>query len=80
MDPDSDRALHDDALATEIELLGEVVLAVSGLARHLSPDEVDRLLHLDEPPPGPSDAPNAPDAPGRQREGGEATPEDDVTG
>jgi hypothetical protein len=56
---DSARELTDEVLAEEIELLGEVVLAGSGAARHLTQEEVDDVLHLDGPDPRaetPSDA------------------------
>ena len=40
------RELDDDILAEEIRLLGELVLAASGVSRHLTQDEVDQLLGL----------------------------------
>lgn len=40
------RELDDDILAEEIKLLGELVLAASGVRRHLTQDEVDQLLGL----------------------------------
>ena len=40
------RELDDDILAEEIKLLGELVLAASGVSRHLTQNEVDQLLGL----------------------------------
>ena len=41
--------LNDETLAEEIKLLGDLVLAASGLTRHLTPREVDKILKLDPP-------------------------------
>jgi hypothetical protein len=38
------RELHDAPLSEEIKLLGDLVLAASGVARHLTQDEVDQIL------------------------------------
>jgi hypothetical protein len=38
------RELTDQALDEEIQLLGELVLAASGMTRHLTPEEVDQTL------------------------------------
>ena len=43
--------LVDGALADEIELVSDLVVAASAVARHFTPDEVDALLGIgvDEP-------------------------------
>ena len=46
---DSARELNDEALAEEIMLLGDLVLAASSVARHLTQDEVDQVLKQDPP-------------------------------
>jgi hypothetical protein len=38
--------LVDDALADEIELVSDLVVAASTSARHFTPDEVDALLGI----------------------------------
>jgi hypothetical protein len=48
--------LHDAALFEEISLLGALVLAASTVVRHLTPQEVDRALRLDDPVVGPPPA------------------------
>jgi len=52
--------LSDDALAEEIRLLGELVLAASSMRRHLTPDEVDRALQLGRSDWGTGDPPQSP--------------------
>jgi hypothetical protein len=44
MSSDSSDELKDDVLHAEIQLLGQLVLAVSAVTRHLTPEEVDQLL------------------------------------
>jgi hypothetical protein len=44
MGSDSSDELKDDVLQAEIQLLGQLVLAASGMTRHLTPEEVDQLL------------------------------------
>ena len=46
-EPDQD--LNDDVLSEEIELLGNLVLAASGVTRRLTQEEVDGVLQLDSP-------------------------------
>jgi hypothetical protein len=41
--------LHDEALFQEIRLLGDLVVAASRMARHLTQDEVDVILELGQP-------------------------------
>jgi len=50
MDSDSAQELHDDALAGEIKLLVDLVLAASSMPRHLTPAEVDQVLELETSP------------------------------
>lgn len=45
--------LHDENLSQEIELLGDLVLAASRVARHLTPDEIDQILEPPQPTPPP---------------------------
>lgn len=44
--------LTDGPLSQEIRLLGDLVLAASRVARHLTQDEVDQVLELDGRDPG----------------------------
>ena len=44
--------LHDAALFQEIRLLGALVLAASGVTRHLTALEVDEVLEADDAVPG----------------------------
>ena len=44
MHSDSAGELHDAALFQEIRLLGALVLAASGVTRHLTTHEVDEVL------------------------------------
>jgi hypothetical protein len=46
MTPEEERSgdLRDVALANEIELVSDLVVAASSSARHFTPDEVDELL------------------------------------
>lgn len=49
-DPSARRErLGDEALAAEIELYGELVVAASESQRELSQPEIDRLLGVDSP-------------------------------
>ncbi len=49
-DPSARRErLGDEALAAEIELYGELVVAASESQRELSQTEIDRLLGVDAP-------------------------------
>jgi hypothetical protein len=57
MDSDSCRELNDDVLSEEIRLLGELVLAASGVRRHLTQDEVDQVLELERSPWSRCDSP-----------------------
>jgi hypothetical protein len=57
--PESSRELSDETLAEEIALLGVLILAVSGVTRHLTHAEVDQVLELDRA------LPSAPLAPSR---------------
>jgi hypothetical protein len=45
--------LNDEPLSQEIELLGELVVAASGMTRHLTREEVDQVLGLSGPTPEP---------------------------
>src|SRR5699024_7958332 len=45
--------LHDDVALKEIELYGEVLIAVAGTDEPLSPAELDRALGLSPEPVGP---------------------------
>jgi hypothetical protein len=51
MDSDSDGELNDDVLSAEIKLLGELVLAASGVTRPLTQAEVDQVLGVHVSPP-----------------------------
>jgi hypothetical protein len=51
-DPSND--LVDGALADEIELVSDLVVAASSVARHFTPDEVDALLGIGAEKPGES--------------------------
>ncbi len=51
MDSDSDGELNDDVLSAEIKLLGELVLAASGVTRRLTQAEVDQVLGVHVSPP-----------------------------
>ena len=53
MDSYSVGDLNDEPQSQEIKLLGDLVLAVSHLTRHLTEDELDQVLELDEPTPQP---------------------------
>ena len=46
MTSDSARDLSDDALAAEITLLGDLVLAASSMTRPLTQAEVDQILKV----------------------------------
>jgi len=46
MTSDSAPELNDPALAEEITLLGELVLAASSVTRHLTESEVDQVLEV----------------------------------
>ena len=46
MTSDSASELNDPALAEEITLLGELVLAASSVTRHLTESEVDQVLEV----------------------------------
>ena len=50
MTSDSAPELNDHALAEEIKLLGELVLAASSLTRHLTQVEVDQVLEVETSP------------------------------
>ncbi len=51
--------LRDAALFQEIRLLGALVLAASGVTRHLTPREVDQVLEAgDDVPRLPLDGPD----------------------
>lgn len=51
--------LHDAALFQEIRLLGALVLAASGVSRHLTAHEVDQVLEAGDAVPGqPLDQPD----------------------
>lgn len=59
MTPEEERSgdLLDVALADEIELVSDLVVAASSSPRHFTPDEVDELLGIgggDAPDQGPS--------------------------
>ena len=43
----SDPALHDDEMETEIKLVGDLVVAASQSAQHLSDQRIDEVLGLD---------------------------------
>ncbi len=63
MTPEEERSgdLLDVALADEIELVSELVVAASSTPRHFTPDEVDALLGIAGEAPGrSSDAHAAP--------------------
>lgn len=44
--PNSSHELNDDALAEDIDLLADVVVAATGVECALTPDEVDQALGL----------------------------------
>jgi len=50
MTSDSAPELNDHALAEEITLLGELVLAASTVTRHLTSAEVDHVLKVSKHP------------------------------
>ncbi len=50
MTSDSAPELNDHALAEEITLLGELVLAASSVTRHLTSAEVDHVLEVSKHP------------------------------
>ena len=52
VDSSSADELTDEPLSQEIRLLGDLVLAASRVARHLTQDEVDQLLELNGRGPG----------------------------
>jgi hypothetical protein len=61
MTPEEERSgdLLDVALAHEIELVSDLVVAASSSPRHFTPDEVDELLGIPSPVSGtPSEAPS----------------------
>ena len=65
MTPEEERSgdLLDVALADEIELVSDLVVAASSSPRHFTPDEVDELLGIPGASPAPaSDAPATPPA------------------
>lgn len=49
MTPEEERSgdLLDVQLADEIELVSDLVVAASSSSRHLTPDEIDRLLGIE---------------------------------
>ena len=49
MTPEEERSgdLLDVQLADEIELVSDLVVAASSSSRHLTPEEIDRLLGID---------------------------------
>lgn len=49
MKPDPKRELNDEILADEIRLLGDLVLAASGVTRHLTQTEIDQVLNQGPP-------------------------------
>jgi hypothetical protein len=49
LDSHTPRELTDSVLDEEIDLLGHLVLAASGRTRHLTPNEIDRLLDAHRP-------------------------------
>jgi hypothetical protein len=48
--------LNDETLSQEIRLLGDIVVAASRVARHLTQGEIDQVLDLDQPTPAPQRA------------------------
>ncbi|KRC92190.1 hypothetical protein ASE25_02135 [Terrabacter sp. Root85] len=65
MTPEEERSgdLLDVALADEIELVSDLVVAASSSPRHFTPDEVDELLGIPGDVSGtPSDVPQTPPA------------------
>ena len=56
MTPEEERSgdLLDVALADEIELVSDLVVAASSSPRHFTPDEVDELLGIGGEPIGPA--------------------------
>jgi len=65
MTPEEERSgdVLDVALADEIELVSDLVVAASSSPRHFTPDEVDELLGIPEGVSGTrSDAPATPPA------------------
>jgi hypothetical protein len=47
LDPLFAGELDDEVLSAEITLLGDLVLAATRVARHLTEDEVDQILGVD---------------------------------
>ena len=66
MTPEEERSgdLLDVALADEIELVSDLVVAASSSPRHFTPDEVDELLGIGEEPIGPASGERTDDVPG----------------
>ena len=66
MTPEEERSgdLLDVALADEIELVSDLVVAASSSPRHFTPDEVDELLGIPgEDPAAPRPGPRQPPTP-----------------
>jgi hypothetical protein len=65
MTPEEERSgdLLDVALADEIELVSDLVVAASSSPRHFTPDEVDELLGIPGDPPGTSSDASVPAPP-----------------
>ncbi len=57
MDSRAADELTDEPLSQEIRLLGDLVLAASRVARHLTQDEVDQVLELNGRDAGARQAP-----------------------
>jgi hypothetical protein len=71
MTPEDERTgdLLDVALADEIELVSDLVVAASSSPRHFTPDEVDELLGVPhDASDDPSDDPADPSAPAEPTE------------
>ena len=62
MTPEEERSgdLLDVALADEIELVSDLVVAASSSPRHFTPDEVDELLGITGEAPAASSSSSAP--------------------
>ncbi|MBB6118398.1 hypothetical protein [Nocardiopsis algeriensis] len=58
--------VHDHEALDEIELYAEVLIAVAGADRRLTPEEIDRVLGVSpadlpgRPPPGAAPSPRSP--------------------
>lgn len=50
MSSQAERELDDGPLYEEIELFADLVLAASGVTRHMTEREVDRILQAHQPP------------------------------